>query len=649
MKKMLIILLLLVSGIPLLSYTFVSQFLYSKPLEADYYAINDGQAEIFKTEGQSYINKHMEALKAVSRTTAVKTLDLPAAKQLLADMKKTYSNIDMVVSDAHGNQIVRGDDSKLVNVSSRYFYQEAVKGTDEVISEVLISSRDGQPTVVLATPIRADNGAIVGVVQANLYLNVFKEFVTKRSVNGITAYILDQDGKIIVHPTKQVTGEREDMSKVPFVQNALKGQSASEEITGEDGVRKLVSYVYDPKTRWVLCMEKTYAEYNTVSKNMLLTSLMVLVVTMIVVIIISIVVSNRITKPIIHLVSAAESLKNGNLNINLTHKGKDEIGTLAQNFHAMVEGLKDLLRHVINSAQVVTAASEELTASAQQSAATAEQVTYAIDGIAANAEKQVQSANATKVLVTQIVAGIEQIVADSTNVASVSEGTAKLAADGGRSIENAVIQMRRIETSVADSAEVVTKLGERSTEIGQIIDTISGIASQTNLLALNAAIEAARAGEQGRGFAVVAEEVRKLAEQSENAAKQIAHLIGEIQNDTDKAVVAMNKGNSEVKLGTGIVSEAGQTFTEIITMTTQVSEQIRIISTSIGNVATHGQKIVVAVNDIDNMSQNNANQTLQVSAATQEQVAAADGIRTASQALVATADELQTAVSKFSL
>jgi len=117
--------------------------------------------------------------------------------------------------------------------------------------------------------------------------------------------------------------------------------------------------------------------------------------------------------------------------------------------------------------------------------------------------------------------------------------------DGGQTIELAIAQMGKIETTVNSSAQVVSKLGERSKEIGQIVATISGIAGQTNLLALNAAIEAARAGEQARGFTVVAEEVRKLAEQSQEATKKIAVLIGEIQGDTDNAVVAMNNGTRE--------------------------------------------------------------------------------------------------------
>lgn len=649
MKKNIIILLMLISVIPLLVSGAISHVLFTKPLENDYYAVNAGKVEVFKTETQAYISKHMEIVKALSRTAAIKNFDLPAAKQEIADVQKVYTDIAMALSDDKGNQVVRGDDVKLGKVAEREFYKEAMSGKDEVASKWLISTTTGKPIVILATPVRSDSGKIVGVLQAAMNLDAFKNFVTQKSVNGATAYILDQEGKIIVHPNDQISAEAKDMSKVPFVQKAMAGQSGTEEIAGENGVRKLVSYVYDPQTHWTICMEKNYEDFNAVTKDMLISNLIVIAITMTVVVFISIFLSNRITRPITQLVDATEKIRKGDLNVKITNTGNDEIGMLAQNFAAMIAGLRELLGQVSNSAQVVSAASQQLTAGAEQSAATAEQVTIAIDGIAESAEKQVYSANETTTLVTQIVADIEQIVSESGIVASVSEGTADLAAKGGTTVEEAVSQMSHIETSVASSAQVVAKLSDRSIEIGQIIDTISGIANQTNLLALNAAIEAARAGEQGRGFAVVADEVRKLAEQSENAAKQIAHLIGEIQSDTEKAVVAMNKGNEDVKKGTAIVSEAGQMFKEIITVTNNVSEQMRGISASIEHMATNSLKIEAAVKDIDSMSRSNANQTLQVSAATQEQVASVEEIKKASQSLVETANELQNSVNKFSL
>ena len=207
--------------------------------------------------------------------------------------------------------------------------------------------------------------------------------------------------------------------------------------------------------------------------------------------------------------------------------------------------------------------------------------------------------------------------------------------------------MAHIEDSVTNSAQVVTKLGERSKEIGQIVDTISGIAAQTNLLALNAAIEAARAGEQGRGFAVVADEVRKLAEQSQDAAKQISELISEIQGETDKAVRAMAEGTEEVKIGATVVNTAGATFEEIAQVVTDVAEQVREISAVMQELAGSSQQIVLSVREINKLCQDSSGEAQSVSAATEEQTASMEEIASASQSLSRLAQDLQTEISKF--
>ncbi|MDR3590740.1 MAG: methyl-accepting chemotaxis protein, partial [Negativicutes bacterium] len=215
--------------------------------------------------------------------------------------------------------------------------------------------------------------------------------------------------------------------------------------------------------------------------------------------------------------------------------------------------------------------------------------------------------------------------------------------------EKAITQMSQNEDTVTSSDPVVSKLGERSIVFCRIEDSIAGIAGQTNLLALNAAIEAARAGEQGRGFAVVAEEVRKLAEQSQDAAKQIASLIGEIQKDTDSAVVAMTEGTKEVRVGSEVVQDAGKTFQDIFAAFNQVTGQIREISGSIEELAGGSQQIVSSVREIDSISKEAASQAQTVSAATEEQSATMEEIAASSQSLARMAEELTQAVSRFKI
>lgn len=359
-------------------------------------------------------------------------------------------------------------------------------------------------------------------------------------------------------------------------------------------------------------------------------------------------ISRIITTPLNKMVLAAKELAMGDFRERpRIANRKDEIGQLENTLADMRNSLRGLMKNVYESSEQLAASSEELTASAEQSAQVVTQVAGAINEVAQGAEKQLKAVDETSAVVGQMSAGIQQASANSNQAAEHSEQAANKANQGNESVEKAVSQMAHIEETVNSSAQVVAKLGERSKEIGQIVDTISGIAGQTNLLALNAAIEAARAGEQGRGFAVVAEEVRKLAEQSQDAAKQIATLIGEIQGDTDKAVVAMSEGTREVKVGAEVVATAGQAFKEIKTLVTQVSEQVKEISAAMLQMASGSHQIVAAVKEIGGHTKMAVGQTQTVSAATEEQSASIEEIASSSQSLAKLAQDLQTAVSQF--
>lgn len=361
-------------------------------------------------------------------------------------------------------------------------------------------------------------------------------------------------------------------------------------------------------------------------------------------------ISRMITRPLAAMLNAVQQVADGNLAVDsIKADAQDDIGQLAQAFNTMVGHLRGLVQHVNESAASVAASAQQLMAGSEQSAQAATQIATTITEVAQGAERQLQSVDNTSSVVEQMSAGIEEIAASSTNVAGAVDKTSNAAQDGNKAIEMAMSEMNQIEQTVSESAAMVTKLGERSQEIGKIVTVISDIAGQTNLLALNAAIEAARAGEHGKGFAVVADEVRKLAEQSRDAAKKIADLIQDIQAETTHAVAAMDGGTQEVKRGTQVVNNAGQTFQDIVALVEEVSGQVREIAAAIQQMASGSGEIVNSIKDIDQVSKQMAGQTQTVSAATEEQSAAMEEVAASSQSLAKMAEELQAAVKKFTV
>lgn len=410
-----------------------------------------------------------------------------------------------------------------------------------------------------------------------------------------------------------------------------------------DGTKELVEMI---KVFVANEQKKIADEVSSVQNTILTINLLIFAIA----IAVSFVISRGISTIAQQLVKAAHQIANGEITSeDVTTTATDEMGQMARAFSQMKDNLRNLIKEVAKSAEYVSASSEELTASANQSALAANQIAGAIDNIAQGTATQMEAIDNTSVVVEQLSASVQQVAANANEVAVLSNKTADAAHNGGGAIENAVKQMHQIEVAVGISAQMVSTLGERSKEIGQIVDTIAGIAGQTNLLALNAAIEAARAGEQGRGFAVVAEEVRKLAEQSQEAAKQIAELIGGIQNDTKQAVLAMDDGTREVQVGSEVVINAGAAFKEIEKNIQLVSKQVQEISAVMQQMAGGSEQIVGAVNDIDETSKKSVSATQNVSAATEEQSASVEEIAAASQALAKLAEDLRMAVSVFKI
>jgi len=325
--------------------------------------------------------------------------------------------------------------------------------------------------------------------------------------------------------------------------------------------------------------------------------------------------------PVQELGAIAEKIADGDLTEAVEIEAKGDIDRLAGSFKTMVDGLKDVLLQVSDSANFMAASSQEMSSAAEEVNATAEEVAAAVQQISQGTQDQ-----ANKV----------EIVSQNANASAASASKAReTAEEGGKSADGAMAKMDSMDKSVGVTASAISGLGERSLEIGQIVDVITSIAEQTNLLALNAAIEAARAGEHGRGFAVVAEEVRKLAEESGQAAEKISEIIKEIQTETDKSVSSMEGVTTEVKEGTEVVTKAGGALKEIVGTVNKLAEDM--------------QASVKAIDDIAAVTNETASSSEEVSASTEELTASMEEVSSSAAQLADLAGNLQNLVGRFKL
>lgn len=361
-------------------------------------------------------------------------------------------------------------------------------------------------------------------------------------------------------------------------------------------------------------------------------------------------IARLIANPLRVVASRLEELASGNLNVEpIDDLGRDEAGVLAASFNRLAAELKQLIVQVKIASEQVSSSSQQLHASAEMTAQSAQQAAEAIEEIASGTEVQSQRTAEGVRVMEEMALAVQRIAETSGTVSEFSGQAAKEAEQGNERVQSAVQQMSAINEAVSRASVLVQSLGVRSDAIGEIVQVITGIASQTNLLALNAAIEAARAGEQGRGFAVVADEVRKLAEQSEQSAREIERLIQDIQKETAQVVSAIDQGTQEAEAGSVIVREAGEAFQRIVVSSHTIAGQVQEVSAATEEMSASIQEIVSSMDEMKRLSEEAADHTQGVAANSEEQLAAMQEIAYSSENLSKLSHELQVSISRFKI
>lgn len=388
---------------------------------------------------------------------------------------------------------------------------------------------------------------------------------------------------------------------------------------------------------------------NTAAKKALMVTLVLVALGTAIGIILGTILAKQSVRSLKGLATAADRISAGDLTTQVQAKGRDEVAHLARSFQVMVGELGKIIAGVRESVLTVSHHAEQLSTSAEETTRATEQIASSIQEVAEGAGQQVQETADMAAVVEQMAAAMDQIANNAQLVALSSQESAVLAEQGSVAIKDVIAQNNVVSQSMVRLSQLITELGQRSAEIGQIVEVITGIADQTNLLALNAAIEAARAGEQGKGFAVVADEVRKLAEQAAQAAKQIALLVDRTQHDTERAIETMKAGSTEVASGSQLLESAQAILEKIFAAVGQVAEQIQEVSAASEEMAANTDRVVGGAKNISVIAESTSAGTENIAAATQEQTATMEEIAAAAQMLTELAYNLEQAVARFKL
>lgn len=655
----------------------------------------------------SWYEKLVTHIHSMSRLPQFTANDLQTATATLKAGVRDLPEIDSArIVDPAGVEIVHSIDGAMNKYDDRQWFKEAMQGKDPSM-QTSISKSTGKPSMLLAVPLKDDQGKIVGVLEYTVGLDKLTAIVKQAAGEGVSVVLTDGTGKALVG--REGDAAMADLKELAPVAGAMQTKQGALTYADEAGERWLADYRQLGSTGWILVSElletNVQAEGRTYVQSVLQWGLMGSVGVILMVIIVAYLVGRSIARPVQRLGAAAERIASGDLTVEELPARGDELGDLVISFNQMVKGIRTLVQGMILSSETLAGTAQTLTFTTAQMAESARGVTVTVSQVAASAghqsetvsevmqtvnglheatrqisagaEEQSRSAQETVTIVDRMVEAVEDARQSTEQIMAASAQATAVAVAGSQIVNNAVAGMERIRETVDGSASQLHALGRLSAQIGLITSAITEIADQTNLLALNAAIEAARAGEYGRGFAVVADEVRKLAERSAKSTGEIAALVQSIQGSTTEAVRSMERIQVEVKQGADGAREADGALQEIITVTRaareavdvnlaasercmeaarQVMEAVNVVSTvSEENTATTEQmaddagRVSDSVQSMAAIAEENAAAAEEVTASMEEATASADTIASSAIDLAKIAKELTAQVAQFKL
>ncbi|MEZ2660105.1 methyl-accepting chemotaxis protein [Aneurinibacillus aneurinilyticus] len=611
------------------------------------------QLDLLSNKVNDWLQQQRDRVTNIATSMDMRSMNQEMQFSYLKSKMNEYQEYEMFfIADLHGKALTTA--GQKVDVGSREYFKKVIEEQSYAISEPLISRASGKLVVVIASPIYNQQKQLSGMLGATVPITTMNEIVAGQKIGQTGyAYMVQKDGLVISYP------QQEEILKLNVyklnippltagIQEAFTGKTGYKRYAYK-GVDKYAFFSKVPATGWVVAItapvKEASSQLDYLAKLSFVTASVVLVFSVIILILFS----SHFVRPIRHLSELTAMIAKGDLTVKTPNRSKDEVGVLSQNFNQMVESVHMLLLEIKEASRKMRQSSEILTLASRETTASAEQVAVTINDLAEGAGTIAHSTQSAHMGVALVNENLQQISAYADEMNQTFVITNALTKEGEQAVRTAVYKMEEIQRMVDDASSVVHKLGNRSEEIGEIVSLITGIASQTNLLALNASIEAARAGEAGRGFAVVADEVRKLAEETDKAANNISRIVQENKRETHEAIDSILRGHDVIVEGQEMVRHTGDSFAKIHEHINLVGEKSERITSSIKMAEESARKVSAEMEHVSAITEEASAGSQEVAAVSEQQAAAAQQLSHDAAAMGRLSDQMESLVARFKM